>query len=79
MRIGYWARKLYERLNDGQIDRIFDIIKSSGIDQALLAADDLSFDWHGAVVLRLLRQRAVSKTIEMMKLPLRLGRGSKSG
>lgn len=77
LRVGYWARKFYERLNDGQIDSIFDIIKSHGIDEALLKAEELSFDWHGAVVLRLLEHRAVSKAIEMMKLPFHLGRESK--
>ena len=75
LRVDYWARKFYERLNDGQIDSIFDIIKSHGIDEALLKAEELSFDWHGAVVLRLLEHRAVSKAIEMMKLPLPFRQG----
>ncbi len=70
---GYYARKFYERLNDKQIDRIFDIIKSSGIDEALLKADDLSFDWHGEVILKLLGHKVLSKAIEMMKIPFRIG------
>ncbi len=78
LRIGYRARKFYERLSDKQIDKIFDIIKSHDIDEAILKAEEMSFDWHSAVVLRLLEQRAVSKAIEMMKIPLRLGRGSKN-
>ena len=47
LKTGYWARKFYERLSDRQVDRIFGIIESSGILEALLKADDLSFDWHG--------------------------------
>jgi len=47
LRIEYWARKFYEHLSDRQIDRMFDIIKSNGIDEALLKAEDSSFDWHG--------------------------------
>jgi len=74
LRIGYWARKLYEHMSDAQIDQIFDIIKSRGIDKALLEAEDLSFDWHGEVVLRLLRRRLISKTIGVVKIPLRLVR-----
>jgi len=66
---GYWARKFYERLSDRQIDRIFDVVKSSGIDEALLKEKDLSFDWHGEVVLRLLAHKAISKAIEAMKIP----------
>ena len=73
LRIGYWGRKFYELLSDKQIDRIFDIIKSNGIDEALLKADDLSFDWHGKVVLRLIGHQAVSKAIEVMKIPFPLG------
>ena len=71
LRIGYWARRFYERLNDRQIDRIFDIMKSKGIDEALLKADDFSFDWHGKALLRLLGHRAVSKAIEAIKIPFR--------
>ncbi len=73
LRICYYARKFFEHLSDKQIDRIFDIIKSSGIDEALLKADDLSFDWHGEVILRLLGHRVLSKAIEMMKIPFRIG------
>jgi len=73
LKIGYWARKLYEHLSDRQIDRIFDIIKSNGIDEALLKKDDLRFDWHGEVILKLLGHRVLSKAIEVMKIPLRIG------
>ena len=74
LRIGYWARKLYEHMSDAQTDRLFDIIKSRGIDKALLEAEDLSFDWHGEVVLRLLRRRLISNAIGVVKIPLRLVR-----
>ena len=73
LKIGYWARKFYERLSDQQIDWIFDIIKSNGIDEALLEAKDLSFDWHGEAVLRLIGHRAVAKAIEIMKIPFLKG------
>lgn len=73
LKICYWARKLYEHLSDKQIDRAFDIIKSSGIDEALLKADDLSFDWHGEVILRLLGHQVLSKAIGVIKSPFRAG------
>lgn len=69
LKIGYWARKFYEYLSDRQIDRIFDIIKANGIDEALLKAEDLSFDWHSKSILRLVGQRALSKAIGAMKIP----------
>ncbi|MFC1908142.1 geranylgeranyl reductase family protein [Chloroflexota bacterium] len=73
LKIGYYARKFYEYLSDRQVDRAFAIIKSGGIDKALLKADDLSFDWHGAVILKLLGHRVFSKAIEVMKVPFRIG------
>jgi len=69
LRIGYWARRFYEHLSDRQVDKLFDIMKSAGVDEALLEAKELSFDWHGEVVLRLLTHRAVARSIEMMKIP----------
>ncbi|MFC2020312.1 geranylgeranyl reductase family protein [Chloroflexota bacterium] len=74
LKVGYWSRKFYELLSDRRIDRIFDIIRSNGIDEALLKADDLSFDWHGRAVLRLLGHRALSRTIKTIKLPFPSGR-----
>ena len=73
LKICYYARKFYERLSDRQIDRVFDIIKSRGIDEALLKEDDLLFDWHGEVILKLLRQRVLSKALKVMKVPFRIG------
>jgi digeranylgeranylglycerophospholipid reductase len=74
LKIGYWARKLFERLSDNQIDRIFNIIKTNGIDEALLKAKDLSFDWHSQAILMLLGRTAVSKALGMIKLPFQAGK-----
>ena len=65
----YWARKLYEKMSDQQIDRIFDITAAKGIDKALLEADDLSFDWHGRAIVKLARQKALTKALTAMKIP----------
>ncbi len=75
LRISYWARRLYERLSDRQIDRIFDIITANGIDEALLKADDLSFDWHGRAILRVTGQSVVSRAFAAMKIPFHIGPG----
>ncbi|HEX73837.1 MAG TPA: NAD(P)/FAD-dependent oxidoreductase [Dehalococcoidia bacterium] len=73
LKIDYYARKFFERLSDRHTDRIFDIIESNGIDKALLKAEDLSFDWHGEAVLRLMGHRALSKALKTMKIPFHLG------
>lgn len=74
LRVGYWARTLFEHLSSRQIDRIFEIIKAGGIDEALLKAEDLSFDWHSKTILRLLRYQMVARTMDVIKLPFRTGR-----
>jgi len=74
LKIGYWARKLFERLSDRQIDRIFDMVKANGIDEALLKAKDLSFDWHSQAILRLIGYKVVSKAIEVIKIPSKFGK-----
>ena len=73
LKIGYWARKLFERLSDNQIDRIFNIIKANGIDEALLKAKDLSFDWHSRAILMLLGRTVVSKALGVIRLPFKAG------
>jgi digeranylgeranylglycerophospholipid reductase len=72
LRTGYWARKVCERLSDQQIDRLFDIMESTGILDALLNAEDLSFDWHGGAVSRAISYEVFRKVIGSMKLPARL-------
>lgn len=69
LKVGYWSRKLYERLSDQQIEKIFRVIKANGIDKALLESDNLSFDWPGSAVLRLIGHRALSRITGTMKLP----------
>lgn len=72
LRTGYWARKIYEKLNNRQIDRIFEVVRAGGIDEALLQAEDLSFDWHSRTILRLLKYQLVSRTLNVVKLPFRV-------
>jgi flavin-dependent dehydrogenase len=71
LRTGYWARKLYERMSDAQVDRAFDIIESSGIGDALLKEKDVSFDWHGEVIIRLLGHQLLARAIGVVKIPFR--------
>lgn len=69
LRLGFWARKFYERLKDENLDQLFDIVKTTGLDDAMMKAEELSFDWHGAAILRFAADRAVSMAIESMKIP----------
>ena len=74
LKVGYWARKLFEHLNDRQVDRIFDMVKANGIDEALLEAKNLSFDWHSKPILKLIGYKVVADVTGLMKLPFGTGK-----
>lgn len=71
--IGYWARKIFERLSDQRIDRLFDVIKDRRIDKALLEADDVSFDWHSRALMKLFRHVVVASIFGGIRLSSRRG------
>jgi len=73
LRLGYWARRLFERLSNRQIDRLFEIVKAGGIDEALLKAEDIAFDWHGRTIIKLLKYQIVARTLDVVKLPFKTG------
>lgn len=56
--LGYRARRLYERLSNNRIDQMFDIIASRGILESLVKSPDISFDWHGDIIVSGLKQLA---------------------
>jgi geranylgeranyl reductase family protein len=76
LRTGYWARRFFERLNERQIDQMFRMIKTSGIDEALLKAKDVSFDWHSRTIMRLLKYQMLTRPLKLIKLPFRIDRES---
>ena len=69
--VGYGARKLFERLSDQQIDRLFDVIEKNRIDAALLESEDVSFDWHSRAIMKLLRRSVVARIFGAFRLPFR--------
>lgn len=75
LKTGYRARKLFERLSDRQIDRLFDIIKANGIDKALLESNDVSFDWHGRAIPMVLGRAVVARILGRTPVPARAGQG----
>jgi len=68
LKTGYWARKFFERMSDSQIDRLFRTISEHGIEEDLSQTKDLSFDWHGKALIRLLRYRAITGILGIKKL-----------
>jgi hypothetical protein len=47
---GYRVRRLYGRLSDRQIERLFAFVCSSGMAEALLRSPSFSFDQHGGLI-----------------------------
>jgi geranylgeranyl reductase family protein len=69
LRTGYWARKVYEMLNDRQVNRIFGLLESTGIIEELRRSEELSFDWHADIISRVMRQQLLSKTFNSITQP----------
>ena len=69
MKIGYWARKLFERLGDRRLEQIFNVVKSHKIDEELLKTRNLSFDWHSKTIMMLLGRAVVARVLGITKTP----------
>ncbi len=79
LRTGYWARQFFERLNERQIDQLFKKIKANGIDEALLKAEGISFDWHSKTIMKLLKYQIIAKSLKIMRLPAKSGKIDRQG
>jgi geranylgeranyl reductase family protein len=73
IRLGGLARRFYQKLNDGQLDGLFGLANASGIVGALLLEENLTFDWHGRVVLSVMKKRFLAGAAATLKIPLRFG------
>ena len=62
---GYWARWLYAKLSDQQIEGIFNVVDSDIMVEALLNSGNFSFDWHSRLILAAMRH---SSAYPMLKI-----------
>ena len=60
---GYYARRLFEVLNDCQIDFLMHTIASNGIYSELADSRTLSFDWHSGVISKVMSHGLVGKAL----------------
>jgi digeranylgeranylglycerophospholipid reductase len=65
---GYWARWVYTKLNDRQIEGIFNVLDSSGMAEASLNSGNFSFDWHGRLILTVLRRSSAYPLLKIRHL-----------
>lgn len=72
IRRSYQARLVFERLNNRQLSKAFDITARAGLIDAILADPEVSFDWHGDLAGRIMRQKALSGVLALVKSSFRL-------
>jgi digeranylgeranylglycerophospholipid reductase len=65
---GYWARWIYGKLSDRQIEGIFRALDSDGTDGVLLNSDSYSFDWHSSLILAVLRRSSAYPLLRIKHL-----------
>ena len=63
MRIGYYARRLYEALGDEQIERLLNSFISAHIQRELISSREFSFDWHGGLILKAIGHQELGKVV----------------
>lgn len=68
LRLNYLARRLYTNLSNKQIEQVFDLLLSSRIPEEVLQWEEFSFDWHGRLIQRLLRQQRLLAAVVTPRL-----------
>jgi flavin-dependent dehydrogenase len=67
--VGYWARKVYEKLNDVQVDRLFGLLDSTGMIEELCSAEELSFDWQADAIKKVVGRKLFARALGSVKTP----------
>ena len=62
LRIGHYARMLFETLSDEQFERLMREFLSDGALDAYIG-EDVAFDWHGKVILKALRHASIRRVL----------------
>ncbi|MCX5999740.1 MAG: NAD(P)/FAD-dependent oxidoreductase [Chloroflexi bacterium] len=70
IRTGRWGRWAFERLNDRQIEYLFDTARSRHIPEALLTSSDFSFDAHRRLITKGARRLGLGSVISLLWLAL---------
>jgi len=63
LRVGYYARLLFETLDDQQVESLLEEFLSEKVLNEVMNAPDFSFDWHSTVIIKVLRHTNMRKII----------------
>lgn len=63
LRVGYYARLLFESMNDIQLERIMEMFLSPEVQRDTVLSSDFSFDWHSKTILKTVRHQDIGSLI----------------
>ena len=66
LQIGYYARMLFEALNDSQIERLMEEFLRAEALTEIFGGDDLEFDWHSSVIMSVLRYAHIGRVLKAL-------------
>jgi digeranylgeranylglycerophospholipid reductase len=64
----FLARKVYQGLSNSQIDNIFNLTRSSNTLKAVMDDKEVSFDWHGGLLQKVLKTSVKQHTKKLLAL-----------
>jgi len=64
LQIGYRVRRLYQKLSNRRIDQLFQAAQDNGIPGLIAEWPDLSFDWHGPLIAKVLKSLAIAAPLQ---------------
>ena len=79
LKTGYRLRRFYRWLSNQQIERLFQIARGTGAPEFIAGLEQLHFDWHGAIFMKLLKYLAFKTPVRTAKALLIGGRPADEG
>ena len=67
LQTSYWLLRFYHRLSNRQIEYLFRIMESNNIPQFVAGLETLPFDWHGTLIMKVLKHLATSTSLRAAK------------
>ncbi len=55
LQISYWVRRLCERLDNQQVERLHNFVANNGVAKFITELEDFPFDWHSKIVSKMLK------------------------
>jgi geranylgeranyl reductase family protein len=60
LKIGYWAHRIYRKLDNRHIERLHNFISHNGMPRFIAELEDFPFDWHSELMLKTLKHLVIA-------------------